>query len=80
MTKSDLENEIKYLKQCCSEAGLELQKYSYEYDYKEKNLVIQAKKCNEIISELKKENSDLKLLVSKMSREIIELSRGKNEK
>ena len=40
-------DEIEYLKECCTKTGEELAKYTFPYDYKEKNLVIQAKKINE---------------------------------
>ena len=33
----ELQCEVKYLKECCKQAGLELAKNSYVYDYKEKN-------------------------------------------
>ncbi len=47
-------DELKYIKKCCENAGLELAKHSYAYDYKEKNLVIQAIKLNEKYEKLKK--------------------------
>lgn len=40
-------DELKYIKKCCENAGLELAKYSFAYDHKEKNLVIQALELNE---------------------------------
>lgn len=39
-------DELKYIKKCCENAGLELAKYSFAYDHKEKNLVIQALELN----------------------------------
>ena len=53
MLKSALD-ELKYIKKCCENAGLELAKHSYAYDYKEKNLVIQAIELNEKYEKLKK--------------------------
>ncbi len=46
MLKSTQE-ELKYVKRCCQEAGLELAKNSFAWDGKEKNLVVQAKQLNE---------------------------------
>ena len=43
----NLKAEEKYLKQCCQKAGEELSKHSFEYDGKEKNLVVQAMELNE---------------------------------
>ena len=43
----NLKAEEKYLKQCCQKAGEELAKHSFEYDGKEKNLVVQAIELNE---------------------------------
>lgn len=43
---SDKDQEIKYLKKCCIKAGKELEKYSFEWDGKEKNLVVQALELN----------------------------------
>ena len=36
-----------YLKECCIKAGKELGKHSFEWDGKEKNLVVQAMELNE---------------------------------
>lgn len=44
--KSALE-ELKYIKKCCQNAGLELAKHSFSWNSKEKNLVIQALELNE---------------------------------
>ena len=46
--------EEKYLKQCCQKAGEELAKHSFEYDGKEKNLVVQAMELNEKYEKFKK--------------------------
>ena len=43
----NLKAEEKYLKQCCEKAGEELSKHSFDYDGKEKNLVIQTMELNE---------------------------------
>lgn len=37
-----------YLKTCCEEAGKELEKFSFSWDGKEKNLVIQAMHLNDL--------------------------------
>ena len=50
----NLKAEEKYLKQCCQKAGEELAKHSFEYDGKEKNLVVQAMELNEKYEKLKK--------------------------
>ena len=50
----NLKAEEKYLKQCCTKAGEELAKHSFEYDGKEKNLVVQAMELNEKYEKLKK--------------------------
>lgn len=50
----NLKAEEKYLKQCCQKAGEELAKHSFEYDGKEKNLVVQAIKLNEKYEKFKK--------------------------
>lgn len=49
----NLKVEEKYLKQCCQKAGKELAKHSFEYDGKEKNLVVQAIELNEKYDKLK---------------------------
>lgn len=43
----NLKAEEKFLKQCCTKAGEELAKHSFDYDGKEKNLVVQAMELNE---------------------------------
>lgn len=50
----NLKAEEKYLKQCCAKAGEELAKHSFEYDGKEKNLVVQAMELNEKYEKLEK--------------------------
>ena len=50
----NLKAEEKYLKQCCEKAGEELAKHSFEYDGKEKNLVVQAMELNEKYEKLEK--------------------------
>lgn len=50
----NLKAEEKYLKQCCTKAGEELAKHSFDYDGKEKNLVVQAMELNEKYEKLKK--------------------------
>ena len=52
----NLKAEEKYLKQCCEKAGEELAKHSFEYDGKEKNLVVQAMELNEKYELLKIQN------------------------
>ena len=46
--------EEKYLKLCCEKAGEELAKHSFDYDGKEKNLVVQAMELNEKYEKLEK--------------------------
>lgn len=50
----NLRAEEKYLKQCCEKAGKELAKHSFDYDGKEKNLVVQAMELNEKYEKLEK--------------------------
>lgn len=40
------QTELKYVKECCEKAGLELSKNSFEWDGKEKNIVVQAMELN----------------------------------
>lgn len=47
-------DELKYIKKCCENAGVELAKHSFAYDHKEKNLVIQAMELNEKYEKFKK--------------------------
>lgn len=51
---ADTKAEEKYLKQCCEKAGEELAKHSFDYDGKEKNLVVQAMELNEKYEKLEK--------------------------
>lgn len=60
-------DELKYIKECCRNAGKELEKNSFAWDSKEKNLVIQAIELNEKfeasqahIKELEEEIKNLK--------------------
>ncbi|MBO7735004.1 MAG: hypothetical protein J6S67_20750 [Methanobrevibacter sp.] len=53
-------DEEKYLKDCCIKAGKELEKYSFKWDGKEKNLVVQALQLNQLYEELEQENKELK--------------------
>lgn len=46
----------KYLRGCCEEAGLELAKYSFDWDGKQKSLVLQAIQLNELYEKTKKDN------------------------
>lgn len=62
------QNEVKYLKECCEQAGLELAKNSYAYDYKEKNLVVQAMAVNEKFFKGKCELTDLKERYEKLKK------------
>lgn len=55
MLKSAIE-ENKYLKECCIKVGEELAKNSFEWDGKEKNLVVQAMQLNDRYDQLKAEN------------------------
>lgn len=58
----NLKAEEKYLKQCCQKAGEELAKHSFEYDGKEKNLVVQAMELNEKYEKLKKSLEEIEKL------------------
>ncbi len=54
------EQDRKYIKECCIRAGKELSKHSFEWDGKEKNLVVQAMQLNEDYERLEQENEKLK--------------------
>lgn len=54
-----------YTYDCCKQAGEELAKNSFEWDGKEKNLVVQAMELNERYDQLKAENDELRQLLSK---------------
>ena len=49
-----------YTYNCCKQAGEELAKNSFEWDGKEKNLVVQAVELNERYDQLEAENEELK--------------------
>ena len=49
-----------YTYDCCKRAGEELAKNSFDWDGKEKNLVVQAIELNERFNQLKAENNELK--------------------
>ena len=49
-----------YTYNCCKQAGEELAKNSFEWDGKEKNLVVQAMELNERYDQLEAENEELK--------------------
>lgn len=59
----ELKAEEKYLKQCCQKAGEELAKHSFEYDGKEKNLVVQAIELNEKYEKFKKALEEIEDIV-----------------
>lgn len=63
----NLKAEEKYLKQCCEKAGKELAKHSFEYDGKEKNLVVQAMELNEKYEKLKKALEEIENLMQTVS-------------
>lgn len=65
----NLKAEEKYLKQCCQKAGEELAKHSFEYDGKEKNLVVQAIELNEKYEKLKKALEKIERVCEKSSTE-----------
>ena len=51
MLKSEIA-ENKKLKEHCEKVGIELGKYTYDYDYKPKNLVVQAIAVNQKLEDL----------------------------
>lgn len=53
-------DEEKYLKDCCIKAGKELEKHSFKWDGKEKNLVVQALQLNQLYEKLEQENKELR--------------------
>lgn len=55
-----VENDRKWIKEKCIDAGKELGKYSFAWDGKEKNLVVQAMQLNEMYEKLKAENDELR--------------------
>lgn len=54
--------EIAYLKECCINAGKELGKHSFEWDGKEKNLVVQALYLNEKYEKLELALKEIKVI------------------
>lgn len=64
-------DENKYLKKCCEKVGNELAKNSFEYDGKEKNLIVQAMVLNEAIETRERALKDIKE-IAKISIEIIQ--------
>ena len=52
-------DEEKYLKDCCIKAWKELEKHSFKWDGKEKNLVVQALQLNQLYEKLEQENKEL---------------------
>lgn len=54
------QKDNKYIKNCCIRAGKELEKYSFKWDGKEKNLVVQALELNEQYDKLQAENEELR--------------------
>lgn len=61
----NLKAEEKFLKQCCTKAGEELAKHSFEYDGKEKNLVVQAMELNEKYEKLEKALEEIEEYIKK---------------
>ena len=59
----NLKAEEKYLKQCCEKAGEELAKHSFDYDGKEKNLVVQAMELNEKYEKLEKALEEIEEII-----------------
>lgn len=68
----------KYTYDCCKRAGEELAKNSFDWDGKEKNLVVQAIELNERFDQLKAENEQLKTKVFRF--ESKQTSMGKQNK
>ena len=60
----NLKAEEKFLKQCCTKAGEELAKHSFDYDGKEKNLVVQAMELNEKYEKFKKALAEIEEIVN----------------
>lgn len=58
-----LKNEISYLKEQCISAGEELEKHSFAWDGKEKNLCIQAMHLNDLYEQKMEECEKLKILL-----------------
>ena len=63
------QKDNKYIKNCCIRAGKELEKCSFKWDGKEKNLVVQALELNEQYDKLQAENERLKEEINRNGRE-----------
>jgi hypothetical protein len=61
-------DEEKYLKDCCIKAGKELEKHSFKWDGKEKNLVVQALQLNQLYEKLEQENKELKIVKEQLKK------------
>ena len=59
----------KYTYACCEEAGKELEKNSFDWDGKEKNLVIQAIELNERYDKLKQTLAEIKEMLKEICME-----------
>ena len=55
--------EIAYLKECCRKTGEELVNYTFEYDEKPKNLVVQAMDINDKYKKLQNQNKNILFLI-----------------
>lgn len=55
--------EIAYLKGCCRKTGEELANYTFEYDEKPKNLVVQATDINDKYKKLQNQNKNILFLI-----------------
>lgn len=63
-------DENKYLKKCCEKVGNELAKNSFEYDGKEKNLIVQAMVLNEAIETRERALKDIKEIAKILGKRI----------
>ena len=63
----------KYTYACCEEAGKELEKNSFAWDGKEKNLVIQAMEVNERYDKLKQTLTEIKEIVEQQCNICVEI-------
>ena len=66
----NLKSEERYLKQCCEKAGGELAKHSFDYDGKEKNLVVQAMELNEKYEKLEKALEDIEGIIKQTKQRV----------
>lgn len=65
------ERELRqYTYECCEEAGKELEKNSFAWDGKEKNLVIQAMELNERYDKLKQTLDEIKKISENVLRNV----------